>query len=101
VVGVVAGVVGLCGWNAGQSLPWVGPVLSALSPASLLYAQVEPAYGMSSTIQQTAGDLSGARVAAAIGAAIGAGVYVLIVYLMHASMVKGFDMVVRRLAGAK
>lgn len=101
VVGVISGVVGLCGWNSGQSLPWVGPVLSALSPASLLYAQVQPAEGMNNTIQQASGDLSGARVAAAIGAAVGAAIYVAVVYGLHATMVKNFDFWVRKLAGAK
>ncbi|MCC6660444.1 MAG: ABC transporter permease subunit [Phycisphaerales bacterium] len=101
VVGVISGIVGLCGWNSGESLPWVGPVLSGLSPASLLYAEVEPASGMRDTIQQVGGDLSGARIAALTGAAIGAVIYIVIVYSLHAWMVKNFDQSVRKLAGTR
>jgi ABC-type transport system involved in multi-copper enzyme maturation permease subunit len=101
VVGVVAGIVGLCGWNSGQTLPWVGPALCAMSPASLLYALVDPARGVHDTIKELGGNLAGARVSLLIGSWIGAAIYVVIVYGIHANMVKNFDTTVRRLAGMR
>lgn len=101
VVGVVGGIVGLCGWQSGSALPYVGAVLAALNPASALYAVVEPAQGVSDTVTAAQGDLLGARVALLFGAGIGALIYVVVVYGIHANMVRTFDFTVRRLAGVK
>jgi len=99
VVSAVAGTVGLCAWNAGASLPKLGPVLSALSPASTVYSLVFPEFGMSGTY--AAPDPIGARVGLAIGAVVSAAVHMVIVYSLRASMVRNFDMTVRKLAGTK
>jgi hypothetical protein len=45
--------------------------------------------------------LEGARIALLVGAGIGAALYLLLVYALHSYMVKNFDMMVRRLAGAR
>lgn len=99
VVGVVAGIVGLCGWKAASDLSIVGPVLGALSPASLVWALVYPESAMLSTIKGS-GDLT-ARVSLLVGAFIAAGIYAAFVYGIHAALVRNFDMTVRRLAGVK
>jgi len=46
VIVAVAGTVGLCGWNAGPQVDVLGPVLSGLSPASLVLAVVQPVDGL-------------------------------------------------------
>lgn len=97
-VGVIGGVVGLCGWNAAGNLSLVGPSLAALSPASLIYSSVH-AEALDEAITQ--GSLAGARVSLLIGAGIAAAAYLAIVYALHAHMVRTFDMKVRRLAGAR
>lgn len=99
VAGAVSGVIGLCGWNAGSSVPIIGPILSALSPASMAYALVHPVEAMDKTIEGAT--LGGARFTLVIGAGVAAAVYAMIVYFIHASMVKGFDMTVRKLAGVR
>ncbi|RMH24801.1 MAG: hypothetical protein D6692_12145 [Planctomycetota bacterium] len=99
VVGVVSGVLGLCGWASGADMPVIGPALAAISPASLLDALVAPVSRMNETVQEAG--LTTARVSLAIGAATSAGVYIAVVYAIHAAMVRGFDFTVRKLAGTK
>jgi ABC-type transport system involved in multi-copper enzyme maturation permease subunit len=99
VAGAISGIIGLCGWNAGSSVPMVGPILSAMSPASVAYALIHPVDAMTQTVESA--QLSGARIALLVGAAIAAAVYAGVVYALHASMVKNFDMTVRRLAGVR
>ena len=101
-VGIVAAVssfIGLCGWNAGSGMALLGPALAGISPAATLFALVNPADMLSSTISEH--DLMSARVALAIGCFTGAGLYIGIVYAVHAALVKNFDMTVRKLAGVK
>lgn len=99
IVGVVAGVVTLCGWQMGPSVEFVGPLTGAMSPASLLFSLVDPASGAGKTVAGQS--LGAARIALAIGALTAGGVYCAVVYAMHSSMVRRFDMTVRQLAGAK
>lgn len=99
VVGVIAGIVGLCAWQAASEVQFVGPVIAAFSPASLIYAMVEPVRGMAETVSRAG--LSSARVSLFIGAAFSAGIHIAAVYGIHANMVRTFDMTVRRLAGMK
>jgi ABC-type transport system involved in multi-copper enzyme maturation permease subunit len=100
VVGVVSGIVGLCGWHAGGGLAMLGPVLSGLSPASVVFALTEPESGMAGTVSAQDG-LAGARVALLVGALAAAGAYAAIVYGIHTNMVRTFDFTVRRLAGIR
>jgi hypothetical protein len=77
----------------------VGPVLTALSPASMAYAMVHPVEALSSTVDQA--KLSGTRVVLLIGGGVAAAGWALVVYMIHAAMVKNFDMTVRKLAGVR
>lgn len=99
VVGVISGIIGLCGWASGADMPVVGPAVAAVSPASLMDALVAPVDRMSETV--TDAGLTTARVSLAIGAVVSAGVYIAVVYAIHAAMVRGFDFTVRKLAGTK
>jgi hypothetical protein len=98
-VGVVAGIIGVCGWNAASGLEGLGALLGALSPASLVYAVVDPANGASATMRSTG--LTGLRVWLLVGCAVSAGLHAAICYGIHANMVRTFDMTVRKLAGAR
>jgi len=100
VVGVISGILGLCAWQSGKELTAVGPVLSGLSPAAVLYAVVNPVEALEKSVQTQSG-LSGARIALLIGCGISAGVYALVIAGALSSMVRGFDMTVRKLAGAR
>jgi ABC-type transport system involved in multi-copper enzyme maturation permease subunit len=100
VVGVIAGIVGMCGWKAAEGIPFLGPALAALSPASAIYALVHPADAMERTVAST-GELAGARLSLFVGAVIAVGVYLMFVYSIHAWMVRNFDVTVRKLAGVR
>ncbi len=100
IVGAVAGLMGLCGWQAALSVAWIGPALGALSPGPLVFALVNAESAMTQTVG-SAGGLETARVSLAIGAAGAAVVYCVVVYAIHTSMVRTFDMTVRKLAGVR
>jgi ABC-type transport system involved in multi-copper enzyme maturation permease subunit len=99
VVGVVAGVAGLCGWNASPSLTGLGPVLGAISPASMVYAVTNPEEALSSSM--TGVGAAGARAALVIGSLLATIVHGALCYSIHANMVRTFDMTVRQLAGER
>ena len=101
VAAVIAAVVGGCGFNAGRSIPAVGPALLGLSPFASTMALVEPVEAMYDTVVQSGGSSSllVARSALLIGAAVSAGIHVVAVWALHSQMVRRFDMTVRKLAG--
>ncbi|MCC7389183.1 MAG: ABC transporter permease subunit [Phycisphaerales bacterium] len=99
VVGVISGVIGLCAWKSGEGLAIIGAVLTAASPATLVFACIHPDSALAETISSTS--LAQARISLIVGGAIAAGVYIGVVYGVHASMVKNFDFTVRKLAGVK
>jgi ABC-type transport system involved in multi-copper enzyme maturation permease subunit len=101
VVGVVGGTVGLCGWQSGRDINTIGAGLAALNPITLLYAVIEPDAALADTVNNGPAGVTGARVALAIGAVIAASVHTAVVWGVHASMVRGFDFTVRKLAGTK
>jgi hypothetical protein len=84
-----------------REVPLLGPSLAALNPITALFATVSPYDAMNSTLtdSQAGEGLARARVALAVGAILGIGVYGGVVYGIHASMVRGFDFTVRKLAG--
>lgn len=102
VAGIISGIVGLCGWNAGIQIGYAGPALGAVSPASLLHAIVNPGSAMQDSVTGSSGSLESARVSLFVGAAVLAlPLYLAIIYGIHSHMVKNFDMIVRKLAGVK
>ncbi len=95
VVAVIAGILGLCGVAVGRQVPYVGPVLNALSPVNLVLAVTKPEL----VIEPALNDLGAARSSLVVGSVIAAGIYVVAVISMHATMKRTFMMTVRRLAG--
>ncbi|QOJ01672.1 MAG: ABC transporter permease subunit [Phycisphaeraceae bacterium] len=100
VVGVLAGIVGLCGYKAAEGLQTIGPSLSAMSPATLLFSTIYPVEAMKETALSSGG-LDAARISLAVGAIVASIVYTLVTLGVQASMVRGFDVTVRRLAGVR
>jgi len=98
VVVALAGLIGACGWMASREIPVIGPVIGSLNPASALFAAVSPATAAAATLDQGMGQLRTTVMVGAVVAAIG---YSAVVYGMLVSMVRTFDMTVRRLAGLR
>lgn len=99
IIGSVAGIAGLCGWQAAMAVELVGPILAALNPLTGLLALIDPIASMISTVENNG--LGTARVTLAVGAIISVLCYTLIVLGLRTAMVKSFDMTTRRLAGNK
>ena len=100
-VGVGAGLFGLCAWKAGASINMLGPMLTSMTPATSLYAMLYPGDAMTESVAVAVSGLPTARVCAAGGAVLAAALYLIVVYGVHANMVRTFDVTVRRLAGGK
>ncbi|MCW5766280.1 MAG: ABC transporter permease subunit [Phycisphaeraceae bacterium] len=101
IIGAVGGTIGLCAWNAAGSIASIGPALGAMSPASAVFACVEPERAMLQTVTSATAGLSGARASLFVGALVAAGVYSAVVWGVHGQMTRTFDMTVRRLAGTR
>ena len=102
VAGAIAGVMGLCAWNAAGNIPDLGAVAAALSPASLLYACIHPWDAMTQTISSNSGSgMLAAQIWLGVGCVLSAGIHAAICYGIHSNMVRTFDMTVRKLAGNK
>jgi hypothetical protein len=99
VVGVIGGIVGVCAWQSAGELEVLGPALGALVPVTALDAIVDPVGAMQATVDRSARGLTTARWSLFIGSLAAAALYAGVVYGVHASMIRGFDFTVRRLAG--
>ncbi len=99
VFGSVAGVCGLLGWQAGQSIPIVGPAAAAMNPVTLTYAVTMPEHACQQTVVQAGGSLGMARVALLVGSLGATVICVALVLALRSSMVRTFDFTTRRLAG--
>jgi ABC-type transport system involved in multi-copper enzyme maturation permease subunit len=95
MVGCIALLTGFCGWAAVSQIPFVGPMINALSPTTNLLMILNPWENVSGFASAPgAGRVS--LVIAALAAAAG---YSAVVYAMLTRMVSSFDMTVRRLTG--
>ncbi|MCU0689572.1 MAG: ABC transporter permease [Phycisphaerales bacterium] len=106
LVGVIAGVVGLCAWQAASDFATLGPIAGALSPVTAAFSVIQPEHAMNATVLRegginNAGGLGVARISLIVGAIIAALLHIAIVYAIHASMTRSFDFTVRKLAGLK
>ncbi len=99
VVAVVTAPLGLCAYQASVNIPYAGPALACLNPGTAFFALVDPARGAEETLRE--GGVEAVRNMLLVGAPVSLGIFALIVYGMHASMLRGFDMTVRRLAGTR
>jgi ABC-type transport system involved in multi-copper enzyme maturation permease subunit len=102
-VGIVIGLCGGLGWCGAQFLDYRGGglfnlIVGSFSPFTVLTVLIDPtgfggeAFGASST----PADVASARIVVLIFSWIATGVYALIVWSMYKSMVKNFDMTIRR-----
>jgi len=94
IIGCLAMVMGLCGYNAAQRVPLIGPILNAMSPATNIVMLTNPWEQISGYAQ----DPGFGRLSLALAATTAGGAYSLIVYAMLHSMVRGFDHTVRHLS---
>ncbi len=105
-VGVLAGicaVLGVCGFTAASSIPVVGVVIAAFSPFTAIAVMICPteyATSMFSSGSTFAGtpapsEMSG-RITLFISIIAASVTYCAIVWAMYKSMVKNFDMIIRR-----
>ncbi len=95
VLGGIGLVLGACATAFGANVPYVGAMLSAMSPLNILYATVDPANAIRGSIE----NVSAARLSLLVGTIASAIAFGAICFAMHASMKKSFMMTVRRLAG--
>jgi len=89
----------LCSWNMMTSIPYIGPAMAGLSPAATVGAIMNPAAAVDRSIIEAG--VNPTRISFAIGCIASGAIYAAVCYGIHASMVRGFDMTVRRLAGNK
>lgn len=102
-VGVLAGicaVLGVCGFTAAASIPVVGVAIAAFSPFTAIAVMICPTEYAPSAFAAPgaagpASDLTG-RITLFIAILIASLTYCGIVYAMYKSMVKNFDMIIRR-----
>lgn len=99
IIAVVAGVVGWCSWNSGASVPFLGPVMAAFSPAAVDASCIFPEDALTTTISKHG--LASARTGLFMGALVSAALHIAVVYGLRSTMTRNFDMTVRRLAGMK
>lgn len=99
-VGIVAGGIGLCTWQAGAKFGAAGAAFTAGSPASLIFSTIRPDVGIEEALPSAAG-LDVARIAMFIGAAVFAVLYVVVIYSIHSYMLKIWDSEIRKLAGGR
>lgn len=99
VVGVVSGILGLCGWASGADMPGIGPALATMSPASLLDATIVPVTRLEETVTTGPNGLTAARIAMGIGALLSAAIYLGITFGVRSALTRNFDVTVRKLAG--
>jgi hypothetical protein len=112
-VGVLAGicsVLGVCGFMATNTLGFVGPVVGAFSPFTAICMLIAPeefarsAFGPPNGTFYTSptpgghegAPLWGGRLLMAMSIVFASAVYCAVIWAMYRSMVKNFDMIIRR-----
>jgi ABC-type transport system involved in multi-copper enzyme maturation permease subunit len=103
-VGIVIGLCGALGWcgysilNSGGDTT-IGPILGAFSPFTMLTMLIDPqhfaarAFGLDSAPDSTT---QGARISAFVAGIIAMAIYGAVIWSMYKSMVKNFDMTIRK-----
>jgi ABC-type transport system involved in multi-copper enzyme maturation permease subunit len=101
MVGAIAGVIGLCGWTMSPDIAVLGPILASLNPASALYVICSPDTGAEETLRDAIDPIAALNNTMIFGALIATAIYSFVVWAILTSMVKSFDMTVRKLAGTR
>lgn len=95
IIAVFCLVMGMCGFQMVQNVAFVGPILSSFSPATHMLVLIDPWL----YIRGFARDAAPGRVTLFLAALLSAAGYGAIVHGMLLSMVRGFDLTIRRLSG--
>lgn len=98
VVGVV-GIFGLIGYTIADntSWNWAPLVIASFSPITVVMVIAAPAQFGGRVFNEGGADLMlGARIGMFVGSLISSGVYALIIWAIYKSMVKNFDMTIRK-----
>ena len=104
-VGVLAGVcsvMGVCGVAAANNFGPVGPVAGAFSPFTAIAMLIYPAefmstaFGPDKAFEIGSGTEWGGRVTMAVAILAAVAAYCLVIWAMYRSMVKNFDMIIRK-----
>ena len=107
-IGIVVGLMALLGWcgssvlDSGAGANMLGGAIASFSPLSLVMMQISPEqfggqlFSTTGGLGNTPEERLTARVAVLCISLIAAGVYAAIIYAMYQSMVKNFDMTIRR-----
>ena len=98
IILAVSVALGMCGWNAGTDISFIGPMFTALSPVTAAQACINPATAVTATLV-TDGHADAADAPLVVGSLFAAGFYLGVAVVMKNSMVRSFDVTVRRLAG--
>jgi hypothetical protein len=100
-VGVLAGicsVLGVCGFPAANSFPYGGTLIAAFSPFTAICVLIDPLNFASKTFDPSSGDYPfwPQRTWLIFCVFFASGIFCAIVWGMYRSMVKNFDMIIRR-----
>jgi ABC-type transport system involved in multi-copper enzyme maturation permease subunit len=108
-VGVLAGicsVLGVCGFTAAAHFNAIGPVIASFSPFTAICMLIDPEQyarsaftgpnGMFSPDNSTGAEMWVGRVLIVVSIVVASGTYCAIIWGMYRSMVKNFDMIIRR-----
>ena len=94
IIALLTSIASICGFNALGSIPIIGPILNAFSPATYFMAITQPWL----YIDNFNFNLM-PRISIAIASLVSAAVYLGCVYATHKNIVKTFDFNVRKLSG--
>lgn len=98
IIGTAALGSGACGKVSAENVPLVGELLGMVSPYVAVMMSTAPHEVLGDTFREMAAPdgYASLRVRLAVHSLIAAGGYALAVYMMYSSMVKSFDMTIRR-----
>jgi ABC-type transport system involved in multi-copper enzyme maturation permease subunit len=100
-VGIVIGICGGLGWCGAQFLNYRGGgifnlIVGSFSPFTVLTVLIDPVKFGGAEFATGAPNIASARIVVLVFSWVATGVYALIVWSMYKSMVKNFDMTIRR-----
>jgi len=98
---IVANLVGYLFWNAiTTAAGLLGAALAAATPFTAIGTLIDPSL-LFSTPRDYLSSISAIRISALVGCTIFVGLHAAVVYSWYRSMVKGFDMIIRKQSGTK
>jgi ABC-type transport system involved in multi-copper enzyme maturation permease subunit len=105
ILASICAALGVCGFATAAGVEVVGPVIGAFSPLTSLALMIDPyvyaskSFGLGGTFDPATPSFIVGRIVLFIALMTASGVYCLITWGMYKSMVKNFDMTIRRQNG--